>query len=168
MNKLQRLELLKDFVQEAVDRGATSVEEIHQYIAALPFEAFEKAGLLKADTLGLRRLSSRAIGLVYGAIRRINQEIGQLISDQFENIEETREVSKLLSEPAPRTSGKTAAVDPPVEPQVTVLPKAKKTVKPRKMAAAPKKNNAAKKTAVKKAKGKVSRRTAPRPGSRTG
>jgi hypothetical protein len=105
MNKLQRLELLKDFIQEAVDRGASSVEDIHQYIADLPFEALEKAGLLKADTLGLRLLSRRSIGLVYGAVRRINHGIGQLISDQIENIEETQEVSKLLREHAQRPAG---------------------------------------------------------------
>jgi hypothetical protein len=129
MNKLQRLELLKDFIQEAVDRGASSVEDIHQYIADLPFEALEKAGLLKADTLGLRALSRRSIGLVYGAVRRINHGIGQLISDQIENIEETQEVSKLLREHAQRPAGgKSAAVDLPMEPVVTVLPTAKKKV----------------------------------------
>jgi hypothetical protein len=127
MDKLKRLELFKDFIQEAVDRGASSVEEIHQYIADLPFEAIQKAGLLKADTLGLRALSRRSIGLVYGAVRRINHSIGQLISDQIENIEETQEVSKLLSEHSQRlAAGKRSAVDPPSEPVVTLVPTAKK------------------------------------------
>ena len=98
MKTLQRLELLKDFIQEAVDRGATSVEQIHQYIAALPFEALEKSGLLENDKLQLREKKRRSIGMVYDAIRRINREIGQLISDQFENLEETQHVSTVLSE----------------------------------------------------------------------
>ena len=51
MKKLQRVELLKDFIQEAVDKGATSVEQVHQYIADLPFEALEKTGLLQDDKL---------------------------------------------------------------------------------------------------------------------
>jgi hypothetical protein len=46
MKSLQRLELLKDLIQEAVDRGATSVEQIHQSIADLPFEVLERLGLL--------------------------------------------------------------------------------------------------------------------------
>jgi hypothetical protein len=151
MNKLQRLELLKDFIQEAVNRGATSVEEIHQYIADLPFEAFEKAGLMKADTLGLRSLSRRSIGLVYGAVRRINHGIGQLISDQIENIEETQEVATLLREHAQKpAAGKTAAVVPPTKPVVTVVPTAKKKVakvaakKPKKAASRTSGNRAAK------------------------
>jgi len=100
MKAVQRLELLKDFVQEAVDRGATSVEQIHQYIAALPFEALEKSGLLEDDKLKLREKQRRSIGMVYDAIRRINREIGQLISDQFENLEDTQHVSEVLSEKA--------------------------------------------------------------------
>ncbi len=111
MKTLQRLELLKYFIQEAVDRGATSVEQIHQYIAALPFEALEKSGLLEDDKLKLREKQRRSIGMVYDAIRRINREIGQLISDQFENVEDTQHVSKVLSEKAapPKAVAKKAA-----------------------------------------------------------
>jgi hypothetical protein len=98
MKTVQRLELLKDFVQEAVDRGATSVEQIHQYIADLPFEALEKSGLLEQDKLKLREKQRRSIGMVYDAIRRINREVGQLISDQFENLEDTQHVGRVLSE----------------------------------------------------------------------
>ena len=98
MKAVQRIELLKDFIQEAVDRGAGSVEQIHQYIADLPFEALEKAGLLENEKLKLREKQRRSIGMVYDAIRRINREIGQLISDQFENLEETQQVRKVLRE----------------------------------------------------------------------
>ena len=87
MKKLQRVELLKDLIQEAVDKGAPSVEQVHQYIAALPFEALEKTGLMQDDKLQLRDKQRRTIGMVYDAIRSINRQVGQLISDQFENLE---------------------------------------------------------------------------------
>ncbi|HZP13922.1 MAG TPA: hypothetical protein VFB36_16005 [Nevskiaceae bacterium] len=96
MSKLQRLELLKDMIQQAVDRGATSVEQIHQYIADLPFEALERAGLLDGDKLKVREKKARTIGMVYDAIRRINKQIGDLISDQFENLEDGRYVAGVL------------------------------------------------------------------------
>jgi hypothetical protein len=96
MTTLERLELLKDMVQQAIDRGATSVENIHQYIADLPFEALEKAGLLDDDRLGVRTAQRRTIGMVYDAIRRINREVGDLISDQFENIEDGRLTAETL------------------------------------------------------------------------
>lgn len=96
MKKLQRVELLKDLIQEAVDKGATSVEQVHQYIAGLPFEALEKTGLLQDDKLQLRDRQRRTIGMVYDAIRSINRQVGQLISDQFENLENTESAARSL------------------------------------------------------------------------
>lgn len=130
MKKLQRIELLKDFIQEAVDRGATSVQAVHEYIADLPFEALEQTGLLTEDKTGLRQKQQQTIGVVYDAIRRINREIGQLISDQFENIEESTEAASRM------------APEPPAKPaaprKATASKAAKKAVKkaaPRKAAA---------------------------------
>lgn len=95
---IQRLELIKDLIQQAVDRGATSVEQIHQHIADLPFEALERAGLLDHDKIGLREKKTRTIGMVYDAIRRINQQVGSMISDQFENLEDGQYVAKVLAQ----------------------------------------------------------------------
>jgi hypothetical protein len=96
--QLQRIELLKDLIQEAVDKGATSVEQVHQYIADLPFEALERTGLLKDDKLQLREKKTRTIGMVYDAIRNINSQVGQLISDQFENLENSDEAARGLQD----------------------------------------------------------------------
>lgn len=106
-DKLKRLELLKDIAQQAVERGATSVEQIHQYVAGLPFEALDKAGLLDERARGLREKQSRTVGAVYDAIRRINAEIGQLISDQIENLEDGEVAAKVLR--GTRTSPRAAA-----------------------------------------------------------
>lgn len=130
MKKLQRIELLKDFIQEAVDRGATSVQAVHEYIADLPFEALEQTGLLTEDKTGLRQKQQQTIGVVYDAIRRINREIGQLISDQFENIEESTEAASRMAPEAP--------VSKPAAPRKAASKAAKKAVKkaaPRKAAA---------------------------------
>ena len=45
-NTIARIEAVKDLIQEAVDKGATSVEQIHKTIADLPLAALEKRGLL--------------------------------------------------------------------------------------------------------------------------
>jgi len=86
MDKLERLELIKDLIQEAVDKGATSVEQVHQYVADLPFEALERLGV-PDNKLPLRDTQRRTIGMVYDAIRSINRQVGELISDQFETLE---------------------------------------------------------------------------------
>jgi uncharacterized protein (DUF2384 family) len=102
MKTLQRLELLKDVIQDAVDRGATSVEQIHQTIADLPFEALERMGVLAPEDSELRETKTRTIGLVYDAIRRVNKEVGELLSDQFENLEESGRVARVLEEKEPQ------------------------------------------------------------------
>ncbi len=98
--KLKRLELLKDIVQQAIERGATSVQQIHEYVGSLPFEALDRAGLLDDRARGLREKHARTVGTVYDAIRRINREIGQLISDQIENLEDGQVASRVLGREA--------------------------------------------------------------------
>lgn len=97
METLQRVELVKDLVQSAIDRGATSVEQIHQFVADLPFEALERTGLLDGDGLGLRAKQQRTIGMVYEAIRRVTDEVGRFVSDQIENLEEGRTLAARLN-----------------------------------------------------------------------
>jgi len=97
METLQRVELVKDLVQSAIDRGATSVGQIHQFIADLPFEALERTGLLDDDRLGLRAKQQRTIGMVYEAIRRVTEEVGRFVSDQIENLEDGRALAARLN-----------------------------------------------------------------------
>ena len=63
-------------------------------------------GLLDADgreISELRETKTRTIGFVYDAIRRINQEVGELLSDQFENLEGGGEVASVLNEKASKS-----------------------------------------------------------------
>ena len=94
METRDRIETLKDTIQEAIAQGATSVEEIHQHIAKMPLDAVEALGLLGDKPGQVRKLQERSIGAIYDAIRKVNTEVGQLISDQFgnlENIDKVRE-----------------------------------------------------------------------------
>src|SRR3569623_2402895 len=106
MRKLERLQLLKDMIQEAIDRGASSGEQVHQYIAELPFDALEKTGVLNDEKLKRKAKQRATIGMVYAAIRRVNREVGQLISDHIENLEEGRHVAKVLNENSAKTKAK--------------------------------------------------------------
>lgn len=91
---VERAELLKDMIQEAIDDGATTVEEVHQHIAGLPFDALEKLGLFEEQANNLREKQRKTIGLVYDTIRKVNQEVGSLISEQFAALEDARTASR--------------------------------------------------------------------------
>ena len=63
-------------IQDAVDRGATTVEEVHKSIADLPLRVLEEAGLLRGPAREVKRLQDRTLGAIYGAIRDVNQRVG--------------------------------------------------------------------------------------------
>jgi len=119
MSRLQKLELLKDSIQQAIDRAVGSIGQIHQQIADLPFELLDKAGLLNDDKLALREKNRHAATLVYDAIRRVNEQIGQLISDQIENLEDAAHVNRVIDE-------KIAAIRPKKSPAKKAAPAARK------------------------------------------
>lgn len=91
---VKRAELLKDMIQEAIEDGATTVEDVHQHIAGLPFDALEKLGLFEEQASSLKDKQRKTIGLVYDTIRRINNDIGSLISEQFAALEDAEEASR--------------------------------------------------------------------------
>ena len=93
----ERAELLKDMIQEAIEDGATTVEDVHQHIAGLPFDALEKLGLFEDKAPALKEKQRKTIGLVY-TIRKVNQEVGALISEQFAALEDARTAAKNMDD----------------------------------------------------------------------
>ena len=93
-----RIEALKDLVQQAIDKGATSVEQIHKTIAELPLAVLEKQGLLDVDSDKRDELWDKSFGQVYEAIRRVNQEVGELASSAFEAIEDQLVIQQNIKE----------------------------------------------------------------------
>jgi hypothetical protein len=94
---IARIEAVKDLIQEAVDKGATSVEQIHKTIAELPLAALEKRGLLGEEGTKARDVVDASIGTVYEAIRTVNREIGELASGLFEALENHADAQENLS-----------------------------------------------------------------------
>lgn len=94
----ERAELLKDMIQEAIEDGATTVEDVHQHIAGLPFDALDKLGLFEDKAPALKEKQRKTIGLVYDTIRKVNQEVGSLISEQFAALEDARTAAKNMDE----------------------------------------------------------------------
>jgi len=95
MGKIDKLEMLKDLVQDAIDKGATSVEEIHKKIASLPFETLEQAGLMDNT---LKDKHNQLLSGIYNTIRGVNKQIGDFANDIFEKIEDGKHISKVIDE----------------------------------------------------------------------
>jgi len=99
MGVLNQLEVLKDMVQEAVDKGATTVEEVHRTIAEVPIEQLERAGLLDSDeALEKKELHHKTVGTIYDAIRSVNRQVGEMASDIFGAVEDGQKASSTIDE----------------------------------------------------------------------
>lgn len=92
---LTRVEALKDLLQEAIDKGAHSVEQIHKTIAAMPLSALKDRGLLSDD---VAEKHDESVGAVYDAIRRVNKEVGDLASGLIESLEDHQVAQKNMSD----------------------------------------------------------------------
>jgi len=68
-------------IQDAIDRGATTVEDIHKSMADLPLKILEESELLRGPAKEVRRIQDRTIGAVYDVIRGINEQVGTLASE---------------------------------------------------------------------------------------
>jgi hypothetical protein len=76
-----RAKRLADLIQNAVDKGATTVEDVHKSIADLPLKMLEEIEFLKKPVKEVRRVQDRSIGAVYDLIRRVNDQVGTLAGD---------------------------------------------------------------------------------------
>ena len=69
---------LTEWIEHAVDQGATTVEQIHRKIADLPLSTLERAGLFERTADDVRSIQEASIGAVYDVIREVNHEVTKL------------------------------------------------------------------------------------------
>ena len=72
---------LTELVEEAVDKGATTAEEIHRSIADLPITVLERRGLFEKSVGDVKKISDASIGAIYDVIRDVNHSVAKLAND---------------------------------------------------------------------------------------
>lgn len=88
MGKLRKL---KDLVQEVVDKGATTVEDVHKAIAALPLDVLESVEGLEETAGSVKEIQQKSIGGVYDIIRRVNDKVAEIAEEIIGRVEEKAE-----------------------------------------------------------------------------
>lgn len=76
---------LTRLIEDAVDKGATTVEQIHREIADLPLTVLERVGLFERTREDVRSLQDASIGAVYDVIRDVNHQVTQLAGELLES-----------------------------------------------------------------------------------
>mgnify|MGYP001205222730 CR=1 FL=1 len=72
---------LPKLIQEAIDKGATTVEEIHKSIVDLPLKMLEESDLLRGPAKEAKRVQDHTIGAIYDVIREVNEKVGRFASE---------------------------------------------------------------------------------------
>jgi hypothetical protein len=85
---------LTQLVEEAVDKGANTVEEIHRSIADLPIKVLEEIGLFEKTTSDIKEIQNASIGAIYDVIRDVNHSVAKLASDILDQASERKEAER--------------------------------------------------------------------------
>ena len=78
------LEGIRAMVQDAINSGASTVEDVHRKIAAMPLEALKNVEGLGEVGQSVEDLTNATIGTVYDAIRQVNDQVGQIAKQMLE------------------------------------------------------------------------------------
>ena len=75
------LKEVKDLVQDAIDKGARTVEEVHQAIARMPIDVLEKLAPNLELTRTVAGVQKKTIGAIYEMIHAVNKSAGEIADD---------------------------------------------------------------------------------------
>jgi hypothetical protein len=84
MDETRQPQQLTELVHEAVEKGATSVEEIHRAIADLPLDILERLELFEGTVTEVRRVQDQTLGAIYDLIRGLNDEVSKIASEALQ------------------------------------------------------------------------------------
>ena len=75
---MKMLNSLQKFIQESIDNGATSIEDVHKRVASMPLDFLARLGPLKGVAESSKEILNRSIGNVYESVRLVNQKVGEI------------------------------------------------------------------------------------------
>ena len=83
---MSRIKSLKDAVQQAIDNGARSAEEVYMRISRMPFDQLERIAALEGIVKKARGRHDQSIARLYQSIRAINKRVGKLADQALKRL----------------------------------------------------------------------------------
>ena len=83
---MSRIKSLKDAVQQAIDNGARSAEEVYMRISRMPFDQLERIAALEGIVKKARGRHDQSIARLYESIRAINKRVGKLADQALKRV----------------------------------------------------------------------------------
>ncbi|MEM7184547.1 MAG: hypothetical protein AAF518_26860 [Spirochaetota bacterium] len=83
---------LQEIVQDSIEKGATSVEQVHRQIANMPLDMLAKVEQLEGPVSQARDFNDRTIGSMYELIHNINNKAGEMAKELLEKVDNNPQV----------------------------------------------------------------------------
>ncbi len=78
MSRKEKIISLQKLVEQAIDNGATTVEQVHSAIASMPFDILERIEGLQKPVNKARDVHDDTVGNIYETIRLLNDRSGEI------------------------------------------------------------------------------------------
>ena len=72
------------FIEEAIEKGATTVEDVHKSIAQLPLKILEETDLLRGPAKEVPRIQDHTIGAIYDLLWYIDEQV-EILAEELLN-----------------------------------------------------------------------------------
>jgi hypothetical protein len=76
--------VLVRFIEEAIEKSARTVEDVHKSIAQLPLKILEETDLLRGPAKEVRRIQDHTIGAIYDLLWSIDEQV-ELLAEELLN-----------------------------------------------------------------------------------
>jgi hypothetical protein len=96
-------------IQDAIDKGATTAEEVHKSIADLPLRILEESEFLRKPAREAKRVQDHTLGAIYDAIREINEKVGAYATEMLADARKHRPVRSATGKMRKASTASTAS-----------------------------------------------------------
>ncbi len=78
---------IRSVVKNAIDQGATNVEQVHQTVAKLPLKYLERIEKIEDEARDVRNVQEKTIGYVYDLIRNVNDKVSDIAKEILDTVD---------------------------------------------------------------------------------
>jgi hypothetical protein len=87
MTDLNKLRGLKNLVRDAVENGATAIEQVHLATARKPFAVLEQIPAIAQPARGVQQIHDTVVTTSYGAVRAVTRAVSQAADAALDALE---------------------------------------------------------------------------------
>ncbi|MBU2490021.1 MAG: hypothetical protein KKA60_11585 [Proteobacteria bacterium] len=88
---MSRWNQLRKTVEDLVNKGVTSVEEIHKKIADMPFSRLEEIAPLQDTAKSVHDIHDKTVGGIYETIRLVNKKVGEFAEEILDGVDNVKD-----------------------------------------------------------------------------